>query len=140
MSTQPNTSVSKAGQKTRSVDKLNRDLQHYFKDEDFHNAVNVLREGLKATQTVRTGRTEDGNIDYGEVPDNNARFRSAQLILAYGFGTPVSKTEITAKEEAGNQGDSPNEILQKLKDSGADIGAILSNYVENLPEASNDDQ
>lgn len=80
-------------------------------------AIDVLRETLNATKKVRaTGRV------YEEVPDHAKRIAAAELILAYQFGRPASKSlNVSANLSRDDRPRSmtQSEIIQKLIRDGA---------------------
>lgn len=123
---------------TKRAKELELNVADFLDENDVQSAVDTLREGLGATQMVRGGRTE-GGYDYVETPDNGTRFRAAQLILAYRFGQPATRAEVTVqrKDDTLTSSD-PQDILRRLKDSGVDMNSIVDTYVTTLEQIDED--
>jgi hypothetical protein len=111
---------------------IQEDIHRFVEDADFANAVEVLRTGMKATHVVRRSR-EDGErgVDYEEVPDHGTRILSARLTLEYGFGKPATRHDITMTQETSNAA-TPAEIMDRLRDSGAQLADIIDVYSETV--------
>ena len=115
-----------------SKKKVLTDVHKYIEDEDYANAVHVLRNGMKASHTVRQSR-EDGQrgVDYVEVPDHSTRLTSARLMLEYGFGKPATRHDINVTDNTQKTA-TPAEIMARLADSGQDLSQIVNTYTESL--------
>lgn len=113
---------------------MQEDIHRFVDDGDFENAVNVLRNGMKATHVVRKSR-ENGErgVDYEEVPDHGTRITSAKLVLEYGFGKAATRHDITMTKETSNVA-SPAEIMERLRDSGSQLADIIDVYSETVKE------
>jgi hypothetical protein len=113
---------------------MQEDIHRFVDEGDFENAVNVLRDGMKATHVVRRSK-ENGErgVDYEEVPDHSTRIMSAKLTLEYAFGKPATRHDITMTKETSNVA-SPAEIMDRLRDSGAQLADIIDVYSETVKE------
>jgi len=115
--------------------KVAEDVHQFIEDEDYENAVNVLRTGMKASHTVRQSRPGgERGVDYVEVPDHSTRLTSARLMLEYGFGKPATRHDINVTDTT-QQAASPSEIMARLADSGQDLAQIMNTYTESLKSA-----
>ena len=104
------------------------DIRLLMESGDVFEAVEVLREGMKASQSVRaTG--ENGQRIYKEVPDHATRITCARLLLEWGFGKPAQTTrlEIDKKDDAI---ETPSQIIEKMKLSNLDLDAVAKTYLE----------
>ena len=113
---------------------MQEDIHRFVDEGDFENAVNVLRDGMKATHVVRRSK-ENGErgVDYEEVPDHSTRIMSAKLTLEYAFGKPATRHDITMTKETSNVA-TPAEIMDRLRDSGAQLADIIDVYSETVKE------
>jgi len=116
----------------RSAKKLSEDIHLFLEDDDYASAVKVLREGMGATQVVRKSK-EDGErgLKYEEVPDFGTRMTAARLTLEYGFGKPATRHDITV-EDATQRTAPPEEIINRLKNSGQNLSEIINVYTDSL--------
>ena len=116
----------------RSGKKLSEDIHLFLEDDDYANAVKVLRSGMGATQIVRKSR-ENGEkgVAYEEVPDFGTRMTAARLTLEYGFGKPATRHDITVDDKTKRTA-SPAEIMSRLRDSGQNLSEIINIYTESL--------
>lgn len=113
---------------------IQEDIHRFVDDGDFENAVNVLREGMKATHVVRRSRDNgERGVDYEEVADHSTRILSARLTLEYGFGKPATRHDITMTKETSNVA-TPAEIMERLRDSGSQLADIIDVYSETVKE------
>jgi len=104
------------------------DIRLLMESGDVHGAVEVLREGMRATQQVRaTG--PGGQRIYKEVPDHGTRITCARLLLEWGFGKPAqtTKLEIDKKETVI---ESPAQIIEKMKLANVDVEDVARTYLE----------
>ena len=104
------------------------DVHKYIREEDYENAVAVLRDGMVATHVVRQSK-ENGErgVDYKEVIDHGTRIQSAKLMLEYGFGKPATRQEINITDDSRLHA-SPADVMHRLMDSSADLTNILQVY------------
>jgi hypothetical protein len=111
---------------------MQEDIHRFVDDGDFENAVGVLREGMKATHTIRRNR-DDGErgVEYEEVPDHSTRIMSAKLTLEYAFGKPATRHDITMTKETSTVA-TPAEIMERLRDSGSQLADIIDVYSETV--------
>ena len=115
--------------------KLAEDVHRFIEDEDYQNAVGVLREGMQASHTVRQSRTDgQRGVDYVEVPDHSTRLTSARLMLEYGFGKPATRHDINVTDNTQKTASSA-EIMERLRDSGKNLAAIMDTYTNSIQEA-----
>ena len=114
--------------KKKSLD----DVHKYMADEDYENAVAVLRDGMAATHIVRRSK-ENGErgVDYEEVTDHGTRLHSAKLMLEYGFGKPATRTDINITDNTRTHA-SPAEIMARMRDSGQNLSDIIEVYSESI--------
>ena len=114
---------------------LREDIHRFVEEDDYTKAVNVLREGMKATHVVRHSR-EDGQrgVTYEEVPDHGTRMQAAKLCLEYGFGKPATRHNITVNDES-KKAASPAEIMSRLRDSGTQLAEIMDVYASSAQKA-----
>jgi hypothetical protein len=111
---------------------LQNDIHSFIEKGDYLTAIKVLRNGMSAQKPFKG---PGGIIEL--VPDHNSRIRSAQLLLAYGFGAPTTRNEVTVTHnDPSSLPLSPSDLLAKISASGMDIKAILNQYVDNLPIAN----
>jgi hypothetical protein len=104
------------------------DVHMYIRDEDYENAVSVLREGMVATHVVRQSKESgERGVDYKEVIDHGTRIQSAKLMLEYGFGKPATRQEINITDDSRLHA-SPADVMHRLMDSSADLSNILNIY------------
>lgn len=101
-----------------------------FATPDYEEAVATLRSSLRATRIVK-----GPNQMTATVPDHPTRLKAAQIILAYGLGTPVSRSEVSVSRSDTPQL-SPSDLMKKINESGIDMHSILQAYVEHLPPAN----
>ena len=115
--------------------RVREDVHKYIEDDDFEKAVDVLRNGMQATQIVR-GTTEEGQrgMRYDEVPDHSTRLTSARLMLEYGFGKPATRHDITVDDKS-RKVVSPTEIMDRIRNSGVGLTQIVETYTDSLPKA-----
>jgi hypothetical protein len=108
--------------------RLREDIHRFVQEDDYEKAVDVLREGMKATHIVRQSR-EDGQrgIVYEEVPDHGTRMHAAKLTLEYGFGKPATRHNITVDDKT-KKTVSPAEVMSRLRDSGSQLADIMDVY------------
>tara|TARA_R110002020_G_scaffold450570_1_gene664202 strand:+ start:242 stop:661 length:420 start_codon:yes stop_codon:yes gene_type:complete len=116
--------------KKASNKKLKEDVHKFIEDEDYANAVSVLRSGMEASHTIRQSR-DDGQrgVNYVEVPDHSTRLTSARLMLEYGFGKPATRHDINVTDNTQIQA-SPAEVMARLANSGQDLVHIMNTYTE----------
>jgi hypothetical protein len=119
----------------KAVSRLREDIHRFIESQDFEKAVRALREGLTATAVVRRNR-EDGErgVEYTEKADHSTRLTSARLLLEYGFGKPATRHDISINDNTAKTA-SPAEIMNRLRDSGAQLTEILDVYTESVQEA-----
>ena len=118
------------------------DVRKYIKDGDLEEAVDVLRESMKATTTVvkatapksRTGKAAGKSVTV-EVADNSTRLAAARLLMEYGFGKPIQQQHIELDDGQTTKLLTQDEVVGRLAESGIDLKDVLDTYVENLPEA-----
>lgn len=103
------------------------DIRLLMESGDVTDAIEVLREGMKASQSVRA--TEDGMRVYKEVPDHGTRITCARLLLEWGFGKPAqtTKLEIDKKETLI---ETPAEIVEKMRLANVDVEDVMGTYLE----------
>ena len=114
---------------------LREDIHRFVAEDDYTKAVEVLREGMKATHIVRHSR-QDGQrgVTYEEVPDHGTRMQAAKLTLEYGFGKPATRHNITVNDETKKPA-SPAEIMNRLQQSGAELAEIFDVYATSSRKA-----
>lgn len=118
-----------------SVKRLREDIHNFIEDSDFNNAMEALREALKATHTVRENRDNgERGVQYAEKPCHTTRINAAKLMLEYGFGKPATRAEISIKDETQKSA-SPAEIMSRFRNSGMDLNEIVDVYAESVKEA-----
>lgn len=115
--------------------RVREDVHKYIENDDFASAVGVLREGMGATQIVR-GTSVEGQrqMRYEEVPDHSTRLTSARLMLEYGFGKPATRHDITVEDKSQKTA-TPDEIMNRIRNSGVALGDIVETYTESLEKA-----
>lgn len=103
------------------------DIRMLMASGDVTEAIEVLREGMKASQSVRA--TEDGVRVYKEVADHGTRITCARLLLEWGFGKPsqTTKLEIDKKETLI---ETPAEIVEKMRLANVDVEDVMGTYLE----------
>ena len=112
--------------------KLAEDIHLFLEDNDYANAVKVLRSGMGATQIVRKSRKDgEKGVAYEEVPDFGTRMTAARLTLEYGFGKPATRHDITVDDKTRKTA-TPSEIMARLRDSGQSLASILDVYTDSL--------
>lgn len=122
-----------------SSKKLAEDIHLFLEDDDYVNAVKVLRAGMGATQVVRKSRKNgEKGVRYDEIPDFGTRMTAARLMLEYGFGKPATRHDITVDDKTQRQA-TPAEVLHRLKDSGQNLAEIISVYTNSLESVSEED-
>ena len=123
--------MAKISRKSKSK-KLAEDIHLFLEDNDYASAVSVLRDGMSATQVVRKSR-ENGEkgVAYEEVPDFGTRMTAARLTLEYGFGKPATRHDITVEDKTMKTA-SPEEIMNRLKNSGQNLASIINVYTDSL--------
>lgn len=115
--------------------KVAEDVHQFIEDEDYENAVNVLRTGMKAAHTVRQSKPGgERGVDYVEVPDHSTRLTSARLMLEYGFGKPATRHDINVTDTT-QKAASPSEIMSRLANSGQDLAEIMNTYTDSMKSA-----
>jgi len=125
------TKVNSAGSK-----KLKRDVSDFIEDGDIEKALNTLRDGLKATKVSRyRDPKKPRGVQYSEKPDHAVRFSSAKLMLEYGFGRPATRAEISITDDTQKTA-SPAEIMERFKQSGAQLSQIIDVYSEAVVEST----
>jgi len=118
--------------KKRGAKKLSEDIHLFLEDNDYANAVKVLRSGMGATQIVRKSRKNgEVGVAYEEVPDFGTRMTAARLTLEYGFGKPATRHDITVDDKTQRTA-SPAEIMERLRDSGESLASIINVYTDSL--------
>ena len=118
----------------QQVTRLREDIHRFIKDEDFELAMNALREGLGAMQTVRKNRADgERGVEYAEKPCHTVRLTAAKLMLEYGFGKPATRAEITVNDNSAKSV-SPAEIMSRFRQSGVDLNEIVDVYSESVQE------
>jgi len=107
------------------VQSLRAQLANLLAESDLSEAVGVLRGTLKATKHQAYGK--HSTI---EVPDNTTRLAAAKLILEYAVGKPATVVELpdSSEGEGAVRATEPSEIIQRLKQSGLDLAAIVESY------------
>lgn len=119
----------------QKITRLREDVHRFIHDQDFELAMNALREGLKANQTVRQNRSDgQRGVEYVETPAHTVRITAAKLMLEYGFGKPATRAEITVNNETSKSA-SPAEIMSRFRQSGMDLNEIIDVYTESVKEA-----
>jgi hypothetical protein len=110
------------------------DVHQYIEEEDYQNAVKVLRAGMDAKHIVREnkGNGERG-VNYKEVVDHSTRISSAKLMLEYGFGKPATRQDINITDNTRLH-TSPAEVMGRLMSSGQDLANIMEVYTESVKE------
>ncbi len=125
------TKVNSAGSK-----KLKRDVSDFIEDGDIEKALNTLRDGLQATKVSRyRDPKKPRGVQYSEKPDHAVRFSSAKLMLEYGFGRPATRAEISITDDTQKTA-SPAEIMERFKQSGAQLSQIIDVYSEAVVEST----
>lgn len=119
----------------KRITRLREDVHKFIHDDDFVQAMNALREGLQAMQTVRQSR-ENGErgVEYVEKPSHTVRLAAAKLMLEYGFGKPATRAEITVNDTS-SKSVTPAEIMSRFRNSGMDLNEIVDVYAESVKEA-----
>ena len=121
--------------KKRGAKKLSEDIHLFLADDDYANAVKVLRSGMSATQVVRKSRKNgEKGVLYEEIPDFGIRMTAARLTLEYGFGKPATRHDITVEDKTQKTA-SPAEIMSRLRDSGQNLASIINVYTDSLESA-----
>jgi len=119
----------------KQITRLREDVHKFIHDDDFEMAMNALREGLKANQTVRRNRADgERGVEYAETACHTVRIAAAKLMLEYGFGKPATRAEITVNNEAAKAA-TPADIMSRLRNSGMDLNEIVDVYAESVREA-----
>tara|TARA_B110000008_G_C16888210_1_gene531732 strand:+ start:290 stop:670 length:381 start_codon:yes stop_codon:yes gene_type:complete len=104
------------------------DIRLIMESGDVTEAIEVLREGMKASQSIRaTG--DNGQRIYKQVPDHGTRITCARLLLEWGFGKPAqtTKLEIDKKETLI---ETPAQIIEKMKLANVDVEGVAKTYLE----------
>jgi hypothetical protein len=104
------------------------DIRLIMESGDVTEAIEVLREGMKACQSIRaTG--DNGQRIYKQVPDHGTRITCARLLLEWGFGKPAqtTKLEIDKKETLI---ETPAQIIEKMKLANVDVEDVARTYLE----------
>lgn len=110
------------------------DVHQFMQDSDYENAVKCLRDGMKATHTVRQSKDNgDRGVDYKEVIDHGTRISSAKLMLEYGFGKPATRQDINITDNTRLHA-SPAEVMGRLMNSGQDLANIMEVYSASVKE------
>ena len=118
--------------RTGNPKRLAEDIHLFLEDDDYANAVKVLRAGMGATQVVRKSRKNgEKGVRYDEVPDFGTRMTAARLMLEYGFGKPATRHDITVDDKTQRTA-TPTEVLGRLRDSGQNLAEIISVYTNSL--------
>lgn len=99
--------------------------------QDLDDAMAAIRRGLKAQTTVRAPRRLDApRNDYVFVPDVAAQLAAARLLFAYKFGNPASVLEMRLPDPTkASQTLTREEMIERLRTSGADINAIVDVWI-----------
>ena len=120
--------------------RVREDVHKYIENDDFAKAVDVLRNGMTATQIVRGSTLEDQRgMRYEEVPDHSTRLTSAKLMLEYGFGKPATRHDITVDDKS-RKVVSPSEIMERIRNSGVGLATIVETYTDSLPKVAEAEQ
>lgn len=120
---------------SQKVTKLREDVHNFIHDDDFEAAMNALRDGLQAKQTVRRNRADgERGVEYHETPAHTIRITAAKLMLEYGFGKPATRAEITVNDNTA-KAVTPAEIMSRFRQSGMDLNEIVDVYAESVVEA-----
>lgn len=108
------------------------DVHNYIAEEDYQNAVKVLREGMVATHVVRKSKDNgERGVDYTEVVDHSTRLQSAKLMLEYGFGKPATRQDINITDTTRLH-TSPADVMDRLMTSGQDLADIIDVYTSDI--------
>jgi hypothetical protein len=108
------------------------DIHSLLLNKDYESAVEILRTSMKATRIVK-----GPHQSVAEVPDHSIRLKAASLILAYGFGTPTTRSELSLTDSrTGDANMTPAQLMDKITNSGVDLRSVLGTYIESLPIAN----
>lgn len=95
---------------------------------DLEDAVQALRDGLKAEMTVRTTSAKGERQRYERVPDRTTRIMSARLLIEFGDGKAIQRVhQHTTSDETRRL--TPREIFGRLAQDGDQMLALLQAYV-----------
>ena len=104
------------------------DIRLLMESGDVTEAIEVLREGMKACSSIRaTG--ENGQRIYKEVPDHGTRITCARLLLEWGFGKPAQTTKLEI-DKKDTSIETPAQIIEKMKLANVDVEDVARTYLE----------
>mgnify|MGYP003652029373 CR=1 FL=1 len=104
------------------------DIRLIMESGDVTEAIEVLREGMKASSSIRaTG--ENGQRIYKEVPDHGTRITCARLLLEWGFGKPAQTTKLEI-DKKDSYTETPAQIIAKMKLANVDVEDVARTYLE----------
>ena len=104
------------------------DIRLLMESGDVTEAIEVLRDGMKACSSIRaTG--ENGQRIYKEVPDHGTRITCARLLLEWGFGKPAQTTKLEI-DKKDTTIETPAQIIEKMKLANVDVEDVARTYLE----------
>lgn len=115
-----------------ALQRLQSKLLSAFNEGDYEDALETIRECLRATRTVRAGRDGGGHIIYEEVPDYPIRLMAGLKIVEYTIGKPVSRAIVANVSEPKqvNSVTSGDDLLKLLLADPASAATILQKLQE----------
>jgi hypothetical protein len=121
---------------TTREQQLLEQIEAKITEEDVGECLQVLRESLRATTTIRAPRTQMDVFhrlqnDYVWVADFGTRLAAVRLLLAYKYGNPTGVMDLRLGLPAARSEDPPTheELVDQLRESGANLREIVDTWV-----------
>jgi hypothetical protein len=105
------------------------DIRLIMESGDVYGAMEVLRDGMKATRSIRS-TDDNGRRIYKEIPDFGTRVTCARLLLEWGFGKPAQKTKLEI-EKTDVAVETPAQIVAKMKKADLNLDSVTQVYLAN---------
>lgn len=113
------------------------DIRLIMESGDVYGAMEVLRDGMKATRSIRC-TDDNGRRGYKEIPDFGTRVTCARLLLEWGFGKPAQKTKLEI-EKTDVAVETPAQIVAKMKKADLNLDHVAQVYLESADGSRPDD-
>ena len=110
------------------------DIRLLMESGSVYGAMEVLRDGMKATVSVRAQCPNTGARIYKEVPDFSTRITCARLLLEWGFGKPAQKTKLEI-EKTDVSVETPAQIMAKMREADVELEEVAQIYLEDKDES-----
>lgn len=100
--------------RNRDIDQLKTTFNDHLAAGAIDEAMQILKDALTATRTVRLPRAKGEPVNYGTEPDHGLRMAAAKTILEFKFGKPRQSIQMTTDDAPGRQR-GRDEVMQALK-------------------------